>query len=794
METGPGRWIGCTIVRAGEWAKAAVLATSFRQFHPGTPFAVLMLDRPDEKFALPGATVLYLGDIGLEKGEEWRLPMLHGADQLRALVQPALLQCLLQANDLVAYFEASTLIFGPIFDVVALANNHPGEIVSSGSIQNDFGDSGRSFYTLTSQAQAALSAWSQLLIKMAQVERDAAAFSTKNFDSLFDSLPHQVISSPGFAVSYATLDPETLTFTSEGYQIEGRPLRTFDFRGYEADKPHLLSKCLGLEPGILLSEYPILTKLCDSYLERLLQASYQKDNTIRPGCDSLPSGLPIDARMLRIYRKAFDEWRARRAEEPPSPYGAAGEAGFLRWLNQPIDRDEKFVTRYMLGVYDDRGDLKNAFPDPLGEDAARFRDWYLMFGQKELALPAALVPSPESGTELRLLEPRSIPVNLAGYFRAELGLGSAARSLFAALEAAQIPCNTISFDRTANRLNHPFTEQRSPNKQADINIVCINPDQLSSFVEQTGPDLWHGRYTIGVWFWEVEDFPASYHSAFNYVDEIWVASNFMRETFLKVSPKPVFKYRLPVSATSIDRSLDRAHFGLPNQFTFLFSYDFLSVLERKNPVGLSEAFAKAFAPSEGPVLVIKTINGDKRTLEMEKLKYAIRGRSDIILRDGYLSAAENASLTALADCYVSLHRSEGFGLTIAEAMALGKPAIATAYSGNLEFMTPDNSYLCPFHRCNVGAEREPYPAESHWAAPDGAAGAGMLRHVYEHQAEAKARGARAAQDMRSLFAPAVAGKIISDRLGVIRRRRADPGPKRSIGFLQDRLEELGAHP
>src|SRR5207248_9857331 len=186
----------------------------------------------------------------------------------------------------------------------------------------------------------------------------------------------------------------------------------------------------------------------------------------------------------------------------------------------------------------------------------------------------------------------------------------------------------------------------------------------------TGPELRHGRYTIGVWFWEVEDFPKAFHGAFNYVDEIWVASEFMRETFLKVSPKPVFKYLLPVLPPQIDSSLSRADLGLPDNFIFLFSFDLLSVLERKNPLGLIKAFITAFRDREGPVLVIKTINGDKRVLDLEKLRYGVRGRSDIILKDGYLSQIENNTFTGMADCYVSLHRSEGFGLTIAEAMAL----------------------------------------------------------------------------------------------------------------------------
>jgi len=158
--------------------------------------------------------------------------------------------------------------------------------------------------------------------------------------------------------------------------------------------------------------------------------------------------------------------------------------------------------------------------------------------------------------------------------------------------------------------------------------------------------------------------------------------------------------------------------------------------------------------------------------------------------DGYLSQIENNTLTALSDCYASLHRSEGFGLTMAEAMALGKPTIATAYSGNLDFMTTENSYLCPARRSEVGPEREPYPADSHWSEPDLAEAAALLRYVYEHPEQACARGRQAAEDILSFYSAAAAGAIISQRLATIRRRRANPGPPRSRGFLEDQLEEL----
>jgi glycosyltransferase involved in cell wall biosynthesis len=169
-------------------------------------------------------------------------------------------------------------------------------------------------------------------------------------------------------------------------------------------------------------------------------------------------------------------------------------------------------------------------------------------------------------------------------------------------------------------------------------------------------------------------------------------------------------------------------------------------------------------------LLIKTINGQERSRDLETVKLAALNRPDIMIRDGYLSPAEKSALMAGCDCYVSLHRSEGFGLTMAEAMAFGKPVIATGYSGNTEFMTPENSYLCSYGYCRIGEGSEPYSAESRWADPNLEEAARFMREVYEAPEAANARGSQAADDIWRYHSAQVAGKAISDRIRAIRRR------------------------
>ncbi len=146
-----------------------------------------------------------------------------------------------------------------------------------------------------------------------------------------------------------------------------------------------------------------------------------------------------------------------------------------------------------------------------------------------------------------------------------------------------------------------------------------------------------------------------------------------------VAPVPVIALPPPVEISPRNRGSLRL--GVPTGFLFLFVFDYLSTIERKNPVGLIEAFKHAFKAGEGPQLLIKTINAPLRPYVEEEVLWAVDGRPDIHVVDRSLSGDEKDALMAACDCYVSLHRSEGFGLTMAEAMAIGKPVIGTGYSG-----------------------------------------------------------------------------------------------------------------
>jgi glycosyltransferase involved in cell wall biosynthesis/SAM-dependent methyltransferase len=424
-------------------------------------------------------------------------------------------------------------------------------------------------------------------------------------------------------------------------------------------------------------------------------------------------------------------------------------------------------------------------------DGVRYAHWILGDGVKQAGIPHELLPRLK---EIAAAVPSSAPaqeltagVNVAGYFRAELGIGEAARLLVGALRAQGVPYATTTYGATISRQQHVFYDLRPHGAAYDINVVCVNADSARQFAQDIGEMFFAGRHTAGFWFWEVERFPSVMHAAFDVVDEVWTATDFVASAVRAAGRKPVFTVPLPVVVPVVPKGMTRDQLGLPDRFTFLQIFDFSSIMERKNPHGLIEAFTRAFSPNEGPLLVLKAINGERWINERERLRAAAGNRSDIVIIDTYFSPEEKNALLQLCDCYVSLHRSEGLGLTMAEAMALGRPVIATGYSGNLHFMTPANSYLVNYVMSKVPAGCDPYPETASWAEPDLDQAAQFMREVYERPAGARTRAERGRVDVLQHHNLQSSGAAIAARLESIRSRRRE-----SISVPSTTLSEISA--
>jgi glycosyltransferase involved in cell wall biosynthesis len=364
--------------------------------------------------------------------------------------------------------------------------------------------------------------------------------------------------------------------------------------------------------------------------------------------------------------------------------------------------------------------------------------------------------------------PAPVPgINLVGFLEAESGLGEIARRLLEAIEHAGIDVAPISYRRTPSRQLHPFS-RGVDDAPYDVNLLCLNADTILPFADDVGPEFFAHRYSIGVCFWETDLFRAEDRTGLRFLDEVWVASKYVRNALAPHLEIPVHIVPTPVGSPP-PPSFTRADLGLPEgAFMFLFLFDFVSAT-RKNPGAIVDAFAAAFQEGDGAFLLLKSINGaERKPVQLAELQAATAGRTDIAVRDGYVTEAERDAIVAACDCYVSLHRSEGFGLTMAEAMVQGKPVIATGYSGNLEFMTDTNSYLVPYQLVPVPEGWWARVIGAQWAEPDVEQAANLMRHVRQHSQEARARGAHARDELLERLSVSRAARFVAERLSDVR--------------------------
>ncbi len=361
-------------------------------------------------------------------------------------------------------------------------------------------------------------------------------------------------------------------------------------------------------------------------------------------------------------------------------------------------------------------------------------------------------------------------VNIAGYLDAESGMGEAARASIRSLAAAGLPValnNVPSLLRTGD---DSYRAAFTTDNPYPFNLVHLNGDNMPGFAATRGRRYFRNRYTIGFWFWELSALRPDWAPFAGYVDEVWTATRFVRDAVRGGCTVPVVRVPLPVVLPQLP-PLGRAAFGIPEgPLVFLYIFDVSSQTERKNPLAAIRAFRRAALPHGDAVLVLKFTNPEYDRAGVRRL-YEEAAGLNVVFLDRYLDRPDLCALINTADCYLSPHRAEGFGLTLLEAMRLGKPVIGTAYSGNMDFMTPKNSYLLDYSLVTLTRDYGPYFRGAAWAEPDVDHAARLIRDVALNPADAAARGARACADVERDWTPAVTGKAVLDRLDAIRSGR-----------------------
>ena len=479
--------------------------------------------------------------------------------------------------------------------------------------------------------------------------------------------------------------------------------------------------------------------------------------------------------------------------------------GAAAWLNEPVSPVEQGprLTRLALLVHAARADVARAFPEPLGADRDTYARWLVHFGADELGLAFALVapvlaslPLRErakfAGRRLGFLGPGHVAragraagsshgeraaaapaaapapaagapaqatssgngargLNIAGYFEMDTGVAQVARGTLLALQRAGWPSASITLDgargsRVAGGALGPRDGLPFP-----VTLFHVNADESVRVLAELPRAALARMLKVGYWFWELSHFPLQFADRFRYFDEVWAPSRFCADSFRVLASIPV-RHVPPCVPAPRPLPPDRPRWGLEeDRFYFFFSFDVLSIPERKNPEAAIAALRRLVSSTARPVGLVLKLNRAERHPQLQAYLKQLAGKLPVVFHCQPASRADMDSLLASCDACLSLHRSEGLGLLPIETMYLGKPVVATAYGGITDFLDPTTGYPVAYRLRQLEADFGPYPRGSIWAEPDLDDAVEQMRRVVECSKENEERGAAGRRRVEGLY-------------------------------------------
>jgi glycosyltransferase involved in cell wall biosynthesis len=372
--------------------------------------------------------------------------------------------------------------------------------------------------------------------------------------------------------------------------------------------------------------------------------------------------------------------------------------------------------------------------------------------------------------------PQTDPVTIVGYPFQPTGMAEHARSTFRAFQTAGVTPRLLDI-ADANRIYDPdlerdFAPHLVTTLGEGVNLFGVNGDEAERVIEKVGEAAFSRGYNIAYPAWELARYPAAWAKVLDRFDEIWAPSAFVQQALQDAVSRPVHRMPLAVEL-KLSSFLGRRYFGIPEEaFVAVFFFDFASFADRKNPEAVLRAFELLAErrPNANIHCVIKSRGGrdmDEQQAALETRLAALGDRAQALYGD--MSDNEIKNLIRVADVFVSLHRSEGFGRGMAEAMALGRPAIATGYSGNLDFMPPGVGLLVDYQMIPVAPGAYPQGDGQAWADASPEHASRLLEQLMDAPAEARAMGARGKAFIAEHYSLKTVGARALERLTAIGR-------------------------
>ena len=376
------------------------------------------------------------------------------------------------------------------------------------------------------------------------------------------------------------------------------------------------------------------------------------------------------------------------------------------------------------------------------------------------------------------VEPPGDCLTLVGHCYGSIGMSEHVREVFRAV--SKVGTQAAIYDVYGGQ--QPSLQQRqefgaflTPTLRPGIRIFHLNGDEIDlacRTIEAREPGIFARGYNIVYPAWELPNYPDVWARQLERFNEVWAPSEFIRKSITSSVKVPVLHMPL-ASEPRVSRDLSRRYFEIPeDRYAVLFSWDATSYTTRKNPSAVIEVFKRLLA--QRPLLLVQLIlkvnNASRDPEALQRLRAAIAPFIDrVLIIDRTMSNDEVKNLIRVSDCFLSLHRAEGFGRGLAEAMYFGRPAIATAWSGNMDFMTPETAFLVDYDLIPVGDDEYPHAAGQHWAEPKLEQAAAHLLALVDDPELGRRIGRAAGVHMRTYFSHRAQGVRYLNRIEEIRR-------------------------
>ena len=766
---------------------ARVLLESAKRHHPEAEVYLCLADEalPEAAFYPGQCELIVAKTLGIANFREFAFR--YDIMEFNTAIKPFMIRHLLaRGHDSVVYLDPDIEVFAPLERVFSLLDEgasfvltpHLTQPLEQPNFPNDLGIMRAGVYNLGflgvgagEEADRILRWWSRRLQYECVNEPDRGIFVDQKFMDLVPGFAEgaRILRDTAYNVAYWNLQQRTLGGAPGDWKIDGAPLRFFHFSGIDPSNPRTLSK--HTESFRDDQQSPLLGELLRRYAAQVLANGHGRVPNAIYAYGRFASGTLLPEVVRRMFRDRHVHWS-----------GGDPFHSYEEYLHLPCARTagaaSRGVTNLMSYLHEREPWLRGVYDLATSEGAGRYVDWYVQNARTILkdsrlvapvALRAGAQAAPGRGRRPPARRGAEPDAAVIGYLRLALGVGEAGRQVLrtlrhAGLEARGLPIQFNSMSAAVDKSLEPLFDDTAT---ARVQVFNINADQLPGVIAHLGAALRPDAYRVVMPFWELEHFPAPWLAAFDLVDEIWAPTRFIQTMLARTIGKPVVHMPLPLDFEA-PPALDRARFGLPEHaFLFFFCFDFLSYAERKNPMALVRAFKKAFRDGgahPNVCLVLKTLNADIAPAHSQALRDILRTDLDLTLIEQTLTRTETLQLIAACDAVVSLHRSEGLGLLIAEAMALGKPVIATDYSASAELVSTDTGWPVDFKLVPVPENQYPFHEGQVWAEPDENHAAWQMRQVFHDRREAQRRADTARAMLKQQFSAENCGARMRLRL------------------------------